>query len=101
MTTFEMIKQELEELEAEIDTMEIEQMEEEVYRIERQINDFKSDADEEDWDNWDSLSERITRIKEENNFFDSEAELDRMFPDRHEPGFDEDSMSYDSVFGDE
>ena len=45
------------------------------------------------------IMKRIKRIKEENDFFDPEAELDMMFPDRHEDGFDEDSMSHDSVFG--
>lgn len=32
-----------------------------------------------------------------NNFTD--MVLDMMFPDRHDEDFDEDSMSYDSVFG--
>ena len=47
----------------------------------------------------DKLSKRIKQIKKENDFYDEDAELDRMFPDRHDPDFDEDSMSYDSVFG--
>lgn len=36
---------------------------------------------------------------EEEVEFDPEAELDNMFPNRHDDDFDEDSMSYDSVFG--
>lgn len=31
--------------------------------------------------------------------FDPEEELDRMFPERHDEDFDEDSMNYDSIFG--
>jgi hypothetical protein len=31
--------------------------------------------------------------------FDTEEELDIMFPDRHDEDFDEDSMNYDSIFG--
>jgi hypothetical protein len=43
-------------------------------------------------------------IYEENIGYRSPEELDEdmldmMFPDRHDDDFDEDSMSYDSVFG--
>lgn len=37
--------------------------------------------------------------KEDEVEFDPEAELDAMFPNRHDDDFDDDSMSYDSVFG--
>lgn len=47
------------------------------------------------------LKKQIIAFKRENEFYDPEAELDRMFPDRHDEDFDEDSMSWDSVFGDD
>ena len=47
------------------------------------------------------LIEKIGELKKEHEFYDAEAELDNMFPDRHDEGFDEDSMSPDSVFGDD
>lgn len=47
------------------------------------------------------LLKKIKDFKKENEFYDAEAELDNMFPNRHDPDFDQDSMSYDSVFGDD
>jgi hypothetical protein len=44
---------------------------------------------------------KILAMKTEFDVYDEEAELDRMFPDRNEEGFDDDSMSFNSVFGDE
>lgn len=48
-----------------------------------------------------SLLKKINQMKIEFDFYDEEAELDRMFSDRHEADFDEDSMSYESAFGDD
>lgn len=42
---------------------------------------------------------KIKSMKEEFVFYNEESELDMMFPDRHDDDFDEDSMSYESVFG--
>lgn len=39
--------------------------------------------------------------EKEEEEFDPEAELDYMFPNRHDDDFDEDSMSHDSVFGED
>jgi hypothetical protein len=50
----------------------------------------------------DALEKLVVKIKifiKTSQPFDPEEELDRMFPDRHDEDFDEDSMSYDSVFG--
>lgn len=41
----------------------------------------------------------IKQVKIDYDFYDEEAELDMMFPNRHDENFDDDSMSYDSVFG--
>ena len=35
---------------------------------------------------------RIQNLKHEFDFFDKETELDNIYPDRHDPDFDEDSM---------
>ncbi len=54
-----------------------------------------------------NLIERTSNLIENNNTNYDEEEVDiedvydMMFPDRHEEDFDEDSMSYDSVFGDD
>ncbi|WP_313032027.1 hypothetical protein [Soonwooa sp.] len=66
-----------------------------------------------------NLRMQVNELKEKNNFdyeineneyldeddlddgYDEESELDMMFPDRHDDDFDEDSMSWDSVFGDD
>lgn len=50
---------------------------------------------------YEAVAKKIKQLKKENDFYDSENELDRMFPNRHDEDFDEDSMSYDSVFGDD
>jgi hypothetical protein len=47
------------------------------------------------------LLKKIIMMKKEFNFYNADEELDEMFPDRDEDDFDEDSMSYDSVFGDD
>ena len=44
---------------------------------------------------------KVERQKKEFDFYDEEATLDMMFPNRHDDDFDEDDMSYDSVFGDD
>jgi len=48
----------------------------------------------------ESLKLELQDFKDEHGFYDEEAELDMMFPNRHDEDFDEDDMSYDSVFGD-
>lgn len=48
----------------------------------------------------DELNEKIKEFKKEYDFYDPEAELDTMFPNRYDEGFDEDDMSWESVFGD-
>lgn len=48
---------------------------------------------------YNKIIKEIEHIKKEYNFYDPEAELDWMFPNRYDDDFDEDSMSWDSVFG--
>lgn len=49
------------------------------------------------------LSDKIERYlkKKDKDSYNVSDELDSMFPNRYDEGFDEDSMSYDSVFGDD
>ena len=82
------------------------QLEEDVqYEIEMlqdHINglDFdKTEALEEVLSKYENIAKKIKILKSENDFYDEDAELDRMFPNRYDDDFDEDSMSYDSVFG--
>lgn len=47
------------------------------------------------------LLKKIKSLKKEYDFYDADAELGHMFPNRQDEDFDEDSTSYDSVFGDD
>jgi predicted nucleic acid-binding Zn-ribbon protein len=73
--------------------IDINQLEEQIYNLEDSIEGLEENTHTK------SLLKSIIVFKKENDFYDAESELDRMFPDRNEEGFDEDSMSYDSVFG--
>ena len=74
-----------------------------IYDLEEKIQQVSYEIDEEDEEaeQLEKFNKRVQEFKKENEFYDAEEELDRMFPDRHEEGFDNDSMSYDSVFGDD
>ncbi|QXP70752.1 hypothetical protein H0I29_01255 [Polaribacter sp. R2A056_3_33] len=50
-------------------------------------------------DKLEKLIKKIEKFVKGTREYDAETELDRMFPDRHDEDFDEDSMNYDSVFG--
>tara|TARA_R110002020_G_scaffold404266_2_gene614340 strand:- start:12113 stop:12412 length:300 start_codon:yes stop_codon:yes gene_type:complete len=72
-----------------------------IYALEEYLSDFENTFEaERSWLELKKLKKDIANFKEEESFYNAEAELDRMFPDRHDEGFDEDSMSWDSVFGD-
>ncbi|QNM84586.1 hypothetical protein H9W90_10295 [Polaribacter pectinis] len=71
-----------------------------VYDLEEEIQNAHREAYEDsDLMALDKLNKKLKAFKRDNDFYDAEGELDRMFPDRHDEGFDEDSMNYDSVFG--
>lgn len=73
-----------------------------VYDFEEQIQEAIQEADEEnELYKLKKLNKKLKAFKREYDFYDADAELDRMFPNRHDEDFDEDSMSYDSVFGDD
>ena len=70
-------------------------LEEKLQRVEEEV------YEDEDTEQLHKLKKQIKAFKREYEFYDAEAELDRMFPDRHDEDFDEDQMSWDSVFGDD
>ena len=80
---------------------EYENLESAIYEMEREISEYSGIAEGNQFAKLNKLQKRISRIKKSNEFYDEDAELDRMFPNRHDDDFDEDSMSYDSVFGDD
>ena len=100
---FENLKNRLDEIEEQYENVidiDENELEDKVYELERDINAYKEMSNyESGYISTDKLSKRIKQIKKENDFYDEDATLDMMFPDRHDPDFDEDSMSYDSAFG--
>ncbi|RXG21926.1 hypothetical protein [Leeuwenhoekiella aequorea] len=75
---------------------------EQIYDLEERLNHFEYSGEaQRRWQELEALKRNIKNFKEEESFYNAEAELDHMFPDRHDEDFDEDSMSWDSVFGDE
>lgn len=73
-----------------------------VYDFEEEIQEaFGEIYRETEISQLEKLQKKVKAFKREYDFYDEGAELDRMFPDRHDDDFDEDSMSYDSVFGDD
>ena len=79
------------------------------YDVEQNVVDLEMKIEEEieialghkDSVHFTKLLKELKSLKKEFDFYDEEGELDMMFPDRHDDDFDEDSMSYDSVFGDD
>jgi len=78
-----------------------EQIEEMYYEIKEAL-DYELEMlppEENIMSQYGKLVKRVERIQNEMDFYDEDAELDRMFPNRHDDDFDEDSMSPESVFG--
>lgn len=71
-----------------------------VYDLEEQIEDaYHQLFEEKEVMQLEKLDKQVQAFKRENDFYDAETELDHMFPNRHDDDFDEDQMSWDSVFG--
>ena len=87
---YKRFKAQIDQLEEKIDGLEVWEYQDEVYTLEEKVNSLLQDCFEDEFDACKKLAERIDRIKKENDFYDPEAELDRMFPNRHEDDFDED-----------
>ena len=43
----------------------------------------------------------VKQVSAEYDFYDPEAEMDMMFPNRHDDDYDEDEFSIDSFFGED
>jgi seryl-tRNA synthetase len=98
---FEHLKERLEHYHKELENGNYD-VEQEVVDLESEIQDeITYCIDEKKGSKYHKLLKKIKSIKREYDFYDAERELDRMFPNRHDDDFDEDTMSYDSVFGDE
>jgi len=92
-----------EEIENEAEELDQDTLEEKIYALEEQLSSdrdyFLRDFDSPEFNAFEKLQKRIKRFKKANDFYDEEATLDMMFPNRHDDDFDEDSMNYDSIFG--
>jgi SpoVK/Ycf46/Vps4 family AAA+-type ATPase len=94
-------KEQFVKIEDEVDETDINELEETVYKLEEDISEVIGSGMPNEENSLQSLLKKIARFKKENDFYDADVELDRMFPNRNDDDFDEDSMSYDSVFGGE
>lgn len=98
---FEQLKERLEHYHNELESGNYD-VEQDIVDLESEIQDEITNCfDEKQENKYDKLLQKIKSIKREYDFYDAERELDMMFPNRHDDDFDEDSMSYDSVFGGE
>lgn len=96
---YESLKAKIDLIEEEIDNMDPTDLESDIYELEDELTIKMQSCFVEDIHLFERLQRRINNIKKENDFYDADAELDMMFPDRYDEDFDEDSMSYDSIFG--
>lgn len=91
----EEIAQKLDLIEEQVQDGIYDDFEEKVTEIEEQVMELKRRAFEPaEIKIIDKLIKRVNDLKKEGYFYDEEAELDRMFPERHEPDFDQDSMLF-------
>lgn len=91
----------LEEINEQIDDLDITELEDIVYKLEEDLNEKIASCFPDEAEPFEKLLKKIKKLKSENDFYDADSELNRMFPNRHDDDFDEDSMSFDSVFGED
>lgn len=97
----------LTEIEDQMDDIESDELEERVLDLEEEIKAGSEQCFKEEVEDYKKLQKRVNAIKKEHDIYkneaeyDEEAELDMMFPDRHDEDFDPDSISPNSVFGDD
>ena len=92
-------RERFDEIEEKVDETDVNELEEKVYKLEEDINEVVGSGMPNEENALRTLLNKIALFKKENDFYDADAELDRMFPNRNDDDFDEDSMSYESVFG--
>ena len=81
-----------------------EELENDNYEVEQDVVDLEENLqreiemsfEEEDAEPYRKVLKDLKALKREFDFYDQEGELDMMFPNRHDEGFDEDSMN---IFG--
>ena len=100
MKEFNQLNEEFERIYAELENDNLD-AEQEMLELEEKVREAFEYSIGKEQTEIRGLLKKIKSIKKEFDFFDSEAELDNMFPNRRDDDFDDDSMSYDSVFGDD
>jgi len=93
------LKAKLDLIEEKFESTDSNELEGEVYQFEDELTTCLQTCFLEEIHLFESLQKSVNNIKKEYDFYDAEGELDMMFPERHDEDFDEDSMSFDSVFG--
>ena len=100
MEDFNILNEDFERIYAELENNNFE-AEEQMNELEENVRNAYEFSQGKEQSAFLGLLKKIKSAKQEFDFFDSDAELDSMFPNRNDDDFDEDSMSYDSVFGDD
>lgn len=100
MNTFNELNEEFNRIYEELQNDNFE-AEEEMIQLEEKVREAIEYTHGVENKSLNGLMSEIKSAKKEFDFFDADAELDNMFPNRYDDDFDEDSMSYDSVIGDE
>lgn len=97
---FQNLKISIDNLEQLVDSTDYdaEEAEMEYYKVESLLEELNKN----NWEELDlsGLENRLKTIKESLDLYDSEGELDMMFPNRQDEDFDEDDMSGESFFKD-
>lgn len=98
MDTYIKLNEEFERLYIELENDNID-VEEEMIQLQEKVRDELENIRGEENIKLRNLFREIKKAKKEFDFFELDNELDNMFPNRNDSDFDEDSMSYESVFG--
>jgi hypothetical protein len=93
---------ELLQLNAEDEDFDPNDLQDNFYTLLEKVQDLIRECfEEDDEDRLEELEKKMKSFKAEQNFYDAEDELNRMFPERGEDDFDDDSTSYNSAFGED
>ena len=103
------MKHEINELYAQFETLELNaededfdpnELQDSFNELVEKVYELHSNVwEQKDKNKLEKLSAKLKAFKKEQDFYDANDELDRMFPNRGEDDFDEDSTSFESVFG--
>ena len=91
---------ELLEVNADEENFDPNQLQDDFYGLLEKVHELEDSVwEDQDIGRVDILKNKLEAFKAKQEFYNAEDELNRMFPDRGDADFDEDSTSYDSVFG--